>query len=486
MYKYKKVSDDLTLQIQNGRQPIGSRLPSIRDCAQHYQVSINTVKEAYRQLEDQGLISVRPQSGYYVCHAPSNLLELEERYVSEEKVSLSGISCFLAQIVKKQMDPDYVNLALACPSGENFYPIERLKRLTTQVLRTQPDIFKSYTLPPGSIRLRTQIARRSLQLGMFLSADDIVLTHGTMEALSLAIMATTQAGDSIALEIPTFHNLYPLLQNLGRKIVEVPTSPHTGMCLDALEELLKSQSVQAILTIPTGHNPLGFSMPENNRRRLAELANQFQIPVIEDAMYAELQLTEPLLPNIKAFDQNGWVLVCGSYTKTVAPDYRIGWLEAGRFRNIVQQLKFTTTVAEPALLTETLGLFLENGGYDLHLRQLKKRYQQQIDTIKSYICRYFPVGTRVSRPQAGFILWLELPESIDTLELFHQAMDEKILCMPGILCSADKRFSHCLRIAACFELNPKMLNALMRLGELAKNMLPVQKAIDQIPTNSVG
>ena len=122
------------------------------------------------------------------------------------------------------MDPDYINLALACPSGENFYPIERLKRLTAQVLRTQPDIFKSYTLPPGSIRLRTQIARRSLQLGMFLSADDIVLTHGTMEALSLAIMATTQAGDSIALEIPTFHNLYPLLQNLGRKIVEVPTS----------------------------------------------------------------------------------------------------------------------------------------------------------------------------------------------------------------------------------------------------------------------
>ncbi|HCW6428436.1 TPA: PLP-dependent aminotransferase family protein, partial [Acinetobacter baumannii] len=157
-----------------------------------------------------------------------------------------------------------------------------------------------------------------------------------------------------------------------------------------------------------------------------------------------------------------------------------------RFRNIVQQLKFTTTVAEPALLTETLGLFLENGGYDLHLRQLKKRYQQQIDAIKSYICRYFPVGTRVSRPQAGFILWLELPESIDTLELFHQAMDEKILCMPGILCSADKRFSHCLRIAACFELNPRMLNALMRLGELTKNMLPVQKDIDQIPTNSVG
>ncbi len=120
------------------------------------------------------------------------------------------------------MDPDYVNLALACPSGENFYPIERLKRLTAQVLRTQPDIFKSYTLPPGSIRLRTQIARRSLQLGMFLSADDIVLTHGTMEALSLAIMATTQAGDSIALEIPTFHNLYPLLNNLGHEPTNKP------------------------------------------------------------------------------------------------------------------------------------------------------------------------------------------------------------------------------------------------------------------------
>lgn len=100
-----KVSDDLTLQIQNGRQPIGSRLPSIRDCAQHYQVSINTVKEAYRQLEDQGLISVRPQSGYYVCHAPSNLLELEERYVSEEKYLFQELAVFSHKLLKSKWTP---------------------------------------------------------------------------------------------------------------------------------------------------------------------------------------------------------------------------------------------------------------------------------------------------------------------------------------------------------------------------------------------
>lgn len=468
MHKYEFIANDIAnLIVRNLYEP-STKLPSIRKSAYNYKAGINTVKEAYRQLEDRGYIYARPQSGYFVCHKIPKLKNIISGNNKSEKVPLSGISKLLSIILEKRKDVSYIDLAMASPIGESFYPAAKIRRLTSQITRTQMNIFTTYVLPPGSSLLRTQIAKRSLQLGMLFSVDDLILTHGTTEALSLALRATTKPGDRVAVETPTFFNLYPMIQDLGREVVEIPTSPFSGMCLDTLQQYCESKSVNAVITIPTGHNPLGFSMSVENRKRLAEIANSYQIPVIEDAMYAELQFEEPYVPNVKSFDKDGWVLVCASYTKTVAPDYRIGWIEAGRFRNIVQQLKFTTSVSESYLLSETLGMFFKNGGYDLHLRHLKKKYQANIDVIRNLVSQHFPKGTRVSHPHAGFILWLELPDSIDTLELFHHALEKKILCMPGVICSGDKRFSNCLRLAACFELTPKILDGIKNLGQLAR------------------
>lgn len=471
MYKYQNIAEDIANLIARNIYEPSTKLPSIRDSANYYNVGINTIKEAYRQLEDRGLIFARSQSGYYVYHSIPDLKDNIKDSNSGDKVPLSGISKLMSVILEKHKLNNFIDLALACPTGESYYPVSKIRRLTSQVLRTQMKVLTSYALPPGSLLLRTQIAKRGLQLGMLLSADDIIITHGTMEALNLALNAVTKPGDKIALETPTFFNLYPLIRDLGRQIVEIPTSPHSGMCLDTLEKHFKSKSVDAVITIPTGHNPLGFSMSRNNRKRLAAMANRYCIPVIEDAMYAELQFEDNPIPNIKAYDSEGWVIVCSSYTKTVAPDYRIGWIEAGRFRDIVSQSKFTSNVSEPFLLTETIGMFLENGGYDAHLRHLKKRYQSNMDIVRACISQHFPKGTRVSRPQAGFILWLELPTSIDTLELFHRGLEENILCMPGLLCSADKRFSNCLRMAACFEVTSFNLSGIARLGQLANELL---------------
>jgi DNA-binding transcriptional MocR family regulator len=247
------------------------------------------------------------------------------------------------------------------------------------------------------------------------------------------------------------------------------------MCLDTLESLAEQRKISAVITIPSGHNPLGFVMPSENRQRLARMAETRQFAVIEDVIYAELQFGDTCIPNIRAFDRDGWVMVCASYTKTVAPDFRIGWLEAGRFRDVARQMKFTSTVAESGLLSESLGIFLENGGYDLHLRHLRRLYERQIDAVRACIADYFPAGTRVSRPQAGFILWIELPEGADTLALFHAALDEKILCMPGLLCSGSRAFNHCFRMAACFELTDRHRMAISRLGALAAHQLNEMK-----------
>lgn len=471
MYIYESIAADIERAVSGGQLLPGARLTSIREYASTHGISINTVKTAYQLLENKGIIIARSKSGYYVSTSVPELSQTLKAYTPDETLPLSGISRLLSVIVETQQNPDYIDLAMACPVGGLFYPVVRLKKLMSQVLRSRKHFQGTYALPPGPVLLRSQIARRGLQLGMLLSAEDILITHGTMEALSLAVRASTQPGDYVALEVPTFYNLYPMLEELGRRAIGISTHPQTGMCLDALATAVAHQNVKAVITVPSGQNPLGFTMPVENRQKLARMAADNSFSVIEDAIYADLQYGDIPVPNIKAFDKDGWVMVCSSYTKTLSPDFRIGWLEAGRFRERARQMKFTSTVAESALLSESLGMFLENGSYDLHLRHLRRFYSNQIDAFRACIAHNFPEGTRISRPQCGFILWIELPDSIDTLEIFHAAMDEKIICMPGILCSGNRAFSNCLRLAVCFELSEQHIVALKRLGFLAHSQM---------------
>ena len=464
--RYRLLADELAEAIDRGSLPAGARLPSVRACAAQHELSLNTVTAAYRLLEDRGLIEARPQSGYYVRSSlPPLQRPLREQPAGVRKAG--EIEDLMAVVLQCQQRADHVDLALACPRGEAFYPGVKLARLTAGLLRRQPQLVARYALPPGSLRLREQIARRAALLGMTLAADDIVLTHGAMEALQLALRAVTRAGDTVGVESPSYFNLYPLLASLGLRVLEIPTHPQHGLALDALELLLEEKRLTAIIAMPTVHNPLGCSMPVAAKQRLAELVNRHQVPLIEDALYAELQFVEPLQPTVKAFDRDGWVMTCASYTKTLAPDYRIGWLEAGRFRDAVRQLKFSSSVAESVLLAETVGLFLENGGYDHHLRALRRRYAAQVDAMRGIIARHFPAGTRATQPVGGFLLWLELPETVDSLELFHAALAERIVIIPGQLYSNGARFRHCLRLSCCQELDERVTGALRRLGELA-------------------
>ena len=459
--RYRQLAAELAEAIDRGSLPAGARLPSVRVCAAQHALSLNTVTAAYRLLEDRGLIEARPQSGYYVR---SSLPALQR----PSGVRASGeLDELMSVVLQCQQREDHVDLALACPRGEMFYPGAKLARLTAALLRRQPQLVGRYALTPGSLRLRTQIARRAKLLGMDLAADDILLTHGAMEALQLALRAVTRAGDTVGIESPSYFNLYPLLASLGLRALEIPTHPQHGLALDALELLLEEKRLQAIVAMPTVHNPLGCSMPLAAKRRLAELVNRHRVPLIEDALYAELQFVEPLQPTVKAFDSEGWVMVCASYTKTLAPDYRIGWLEAGRFAETVRKLKFSSTVAESLLLGETVGAFLESGGYDHHMRALRRRYAAQVDAVRGLIARHFPAGTRATQPAGGFLLWLELPASVDSLALFHAALAERIVIIPGLLYSTGARYRHCLRLSCCYPLDERAGAALRRLGELA-------------------
>lgn len=478
---YQQLADSFADAIHQGTLKPGKRLPAIRRVAQSHQVSVNTVLNAWQLLEDRGLIEARPQSGYYVrgvLPAVTRTARHRPRVTdpSNEKRDL------IDSVFAAQNHPDYINISLACPQDSELYPAVKLSRITASLLRRNPQIIGRYALPPGSERLREAIANRALHAGMSLTSQEITLTHGCMEALQLALRAVTKPGDCVGLESPTYFFLFPLLASLGLKALEIPTDPQNGLSLDALEMLLQEKRIQALVAMPGVQNPLGCSMPLENKKRLAKLVNRYQIPLLEDGLYDELQFDWPLSPAVKAFDEQGWVLYCTSFTKTVAPDFRVGWIAAGRFHDAVARLKAVSSMAESMLLSETLAEFLASGGYDHHLRSLRRRYAANLDEARGIIARHFPQGTRATLPKGGFVFWVELPGEVNTVQMFHRLLQEQICVTPGALYSLSDRYNHALRLSCCYPFNERYTYALKRTGALAceiTGLPPGMAALDQ-------
>lgn len=467
--RYQALASELAQAIQAGRLPAGSALPSLRDCANQRGLSLNTVTSAYRLLEDQGLIAARPQSGFYVRSAlaePSASLRSQP-----SQVQGSAQQQLMAEVLEAQGRPGYLNLALAIPKGPRVYPQERLAKVTAALLRQQPALLSHYAMPPGPLPLREQVVRRARHLGMALRADDVLITHGALEALQLALRATTRPGDTVGIEAPAYFNLYALLASLGLTALEIPTHPQRGLDLDALETLCEGKRLAAVVCMPTIHNPLGCSMPVAHKRRLAAMAQQYRLPVIEDIVYAELQYTEPAAPTVRAFDHEGWVLVCSGFSKAIAPDARLGWVDGGRYAATLRHLKFVSTGGEPALLCMAVSEFLRNGHYDHHLRGVRRLYEQQVAAVRGLIASHFPDGTRATQPEGGFLLWLQLPGKVDSLALYRAALTEKIVILPGQVYSQGARYRHCVRVSCGQEVDAQYVAGIKTLGRLVQGLL---------------
>ena len=469
---YQTLAEELRGAISDGRLPPGSRLPSVRESARSRALSINTVLAAYRQLEARGQIEARPQSGYFVrSRLPSPPPPPLSLRSAQARSATSAVLERITAVVTAQADAQTIDLSLACPKSSDFYPGRALGRLLAEHARRRPELFTDYSLPPGPLLLRREICRHEHDLGMTLLPDNVILTNGCMEALQLALRGVTRPGDTIALESPTYFNLISLAAHLGLRTIEVPTHPEQGMSLDALELLLSEKRVQAIVAMPSVHNPLGTCLPAAGKRRLAELANGYRVPLIEDALYAELQYAAPLQPTVKSFDRDGWVILCTSYTKTLAPGFRVGWMEAGRFTRRIAEIKFSASIAQPAFLGEVLGAYLESGGYAQHLRRLRRVYAAQVDRLRGTLDDVFPSGTRATEPTGGFLVWVELPPGCDANTLCDQALERGITITPGSLFSPSGRHRRHVRLSACHHFSDRYVHALLTLGELAQRQV---------------
>ncbi|MBC7778807.1 MAG: PLP-dependent aminotransferase family protein [Proteobacteria bacterium] len=465
---YAQVADVLAQSIRTGTLRRGERLMSVRDAARRHGVSVATAIQAYRSLEDAQMIEARPRSGFYVAARATRLPEPKATRPPERPRTVE-LHAIAAQVKRLAYDPDFVSFGSACP-GNDLFDNDRVRRVVNRTIQRSRSLLTHYPFGPGQECLRRAIARYALGLGCVLSADQIVITSGCIDAISLALRAVTQPGDIVALESPAYFSFLEILQTLQLKALEIPTHPRTGLSLNALQLALDTQPVRALLTVPTLSNPMGACMPQAERRRLAGMAAAHDIALIEDVVYNELAVQDDKRRAIQSFDDTGHVMLCGSFTKTIAPGIRLGWMHGGRWHDKVARLQAVTSGTNTPVMETALAELISQTGQEAAYRQLRTAIASRVDQARSLIAASFPKGTRVTDPPGGYILWVELPPTVDGLEVYEACIAERICVAPGSLFSTSKRYSHCLRLSVGLRWTNLERQALCRIGEIATTM----------------
>lgn len=449
---------------------LGDRLPSVRQASISRGVSPSTVFQAYYLLEARGLIRARERSGYYVIAGAKALPPEPEAASRPDGRSLHlDVSHLVFDILRAIRQRDVVPFGSAFPSPLLF-PLPRLAKSMASTVQHMDPWSTVDDLTPGSAGLRRQIALRYLAEGLNIQPDEIVITNGALEALNLCLLAVAKPGDAVVVESPTFYAALQALERLGLKAIEVPTHPREGIDLAALGKALQRYKPKACWLMSNFQNPLGSLMPDEKKRELVELLARHDVPLIEDDVYGELYFSGKKPPPAKAFDSMGLVMHCSSFSKCLAPGYRVGWVAAGRYAAAVARLKITTSLSTSAPAQAALADYLGKGGYDRHLRQLRHSLSVQQSAVMEAVARHFPAGTRATRPSGGYFLWLELPHGANAIEIHRQAIALGISIAPGPMFSARHGFGNCLRLNYGHPMDKRAADALATLGKLASSV----------------
>jgi DNA-binding transcriptional MocR family regulator len=469
MTLYRALADEIAELIRQGTLQVGDRVPSVRQLCRERNVSPATALRTYEVLESDGLVETRPRSGYYVS-AKWRQPPREPRHSRPpSRQTRVEVSEMIFQILEAARDRDVIPLGSAFPSP-TLFPWAKLARYLGSSARHMNPWSTVESLPPGSDELRRQIARRYLLFGTRVRADEIIITSGALEALNLSLQTVTRPGDIVAVEAPAFYACLQAIEAAGLKAVEIPTHPREGVDLAALELAIRKHNVRACWFMTSFQNPLGATLPTQKKRELVQLLAAHEIPLIEDDVYAELYFGDERPKPAKAFDMKGLVLNCGSFSKSLAPGYRLGWVAAGRFATNLQRRKITSTLATSVPIQNGIALMLRREGYDAHLTKLRHALQaQQRDALGS-LRKHFPEGYRVAAPDGGYFLWVELAESIDALEVHRLALESNISIAPGPMFSARREFRNCLRLNYGHPWTTQMDRAIAELGGIIRSV----------------
>lgn len=470
MKLYEQVAESLMERINQGYYDAGQKLPSIRATSQSHGVSISTTQEAYGLLVDNGSAEARPKSGYYVLEAQlAPQLPRTSRPIPRPRVVTQWqkiLQMLYGNASGKQPLP--LNRALPDLNAPTLAP---LTKITAEFSRSKWSRILDYDHLQGSIELRHQIARLTIDSGCQIHPDEIVITTGCQEALSSSLRALTEPGDIILVDSPIFFGSLQAIEMNGLKALEIPTHPETGISLEALELALEQWPVKVCLLNPTNNNPLGYTMSDDHKVRLLELLKKYDLPLIEDDIYGDLSYKLPRTRTIKSFDTEGRVLLCSSFSKTLATGFRVGWIVPGQYIEKVMMMKYISSMSTPVLHQLAIAEFIAQGYYEKHLRKARSNQQSDRDIMIGLLKRHMPEGTRISFPQGGYLLWIEMPKKIDSVALQKLALAQNISIAPGPFFSASGKYSNFMRLNCIDSGRPIVGDAIKTLGELCHSML---------------
>ncbi|XKF03149.1 PLP-dependent aminotransferase family protein [Pseudoalteromonas mariniglutinosa] len=451
------------LTIQGSLQP-GEKLPSLRKMANKLAVSIPTIKQAYQTLEGQGLIEAREKSGYFLKSTQLKQSRPKRVRLSREPV-LVNKQALIEQVYGAIHQANVVPFGIANPVAAA--PTDKaLARTMRRVMTLAGASAINYGPMDGFAPLKKQLIHRYLDFGIGVDNDELVITNGAQEALAIALKCATKPGDIIAIESPCYFGIIELIESLGLKALEIPLCPEQGIWLEDLQHALDQHAIKACVFSTSLNNPVGSFMPDNKRQQLVALLESRQVVLIEDDVYGDLHYSAKRATPAQAYSTKGLVISCASFSKTAAPSYRVGWIIAGKFAEQARRYKRALSCAAPLINQWTLYEFIASGEYDRNIRLLRQRLSSNKERMIWCLQQYMPSCARISDPQGGCVVWVDLGSQYDTVKLFHLALEAGISITPGLLFSAANKYRSCFRLSYGLPWSEQLERAIKTLAEL--------------------
>ncbi|MBT2622676.1 PLP-dependent aminotransferase family protein [Chryseobacterium sp. ISL-6] len=468
-YRYEIFTSIIENKIKKGILKPGTRLPSVREIKADYHLSISSIQSGYDLLVIKGLVKNVPRSGYYVASDVHQ--SISEPLLEPYAVAKNGaFNKNIALTSVRNKPSEYSSFNAATPT-DLLIPQKLILRKMQEVIREKGASLLRYYPSNGLPELRSQIADRALQYGCRFNPEELIITDGALQALYIALASVTNAGDLIAVESPCVFSVLEVITNLKLKVLEIPIHGEDGFDTEHLKKVSAANDIKALVVTPNFHNPTGRLMTDNTKKELLSIAMDHQFPIIENDLYGDLYFGDERPSSIRNFDEYGWVMTFSSFSKTLAPGIRLGWLHSGRYHAKAERLRFSLGRSVAPIYQELLLKLLEDHSYSKHLRSFRKQLYDQARDVLEALRTSFPEGSYFEDPQGGYSIWGSLSKAVDMKMFYRYCDDQRILFTPGEIFSLTDQFSHHFRIVFADRITSHSLISLKNAGEKVKELL---------------
>ncbi|AZA76891.1 PLP-dependent aminotransferase family protein [Chryseobacterium sp. G0186] len=466
-YIYEVFTKIIEEQIRNGIFQPKDRLPSVREIKERYNISTSSVQSGFESLVIKGLIESVPRSGYFVS-------QITEEPISKMKMKLPQVvrdEVFMKNVMlTSKRSSEHRSFNNTVP-GDLLIPQKLILRTMQEVIREKGASLLRYYPSNGLEALRKQIARHMGMHGCQLNPDELIITDGALQALTIALSSVTKAGDIVAVDSPCVFSILEVIANLGLKVVEIPVHYRSGFDTEYFRKICAENKISALVVTPNFHNPTGIMMSDATKKELVGIAETYELCIIENDLYSDLYFEEKRPSCIKNFDKKGLVMTYSSFSKTLAPGIRLGWLYAGSFYSKAERTKFALGRSVSPIYQELITQLLQDNKYERHLRSFRKKMSQQAFQLLEVLRKHFPEDSYFHKPQGGYSIWGQMPGNMDMLKFYQYCEEHQVLFTPGGTFSMTDQYSHHFRIVFTERITSESLEVLKKIGEKSLEFL---------------